>query len=205
MYKFLQECKGVKVGVLGGTFNPIHFGHLLIAEHVRDNFQLDRIYFIPTHFPPHKNFKQEVTDKQRLEMIQLACEDNPYFFVSDMELRRGGVSYTIDTIKEMYDILDIEGRIYFIIGGDLVKDLPSWKNFNELKEEINIVAVDREDQHAEDYKDIFPFLDTVKSIPFFVTSTRIRNRIKNGKTIKYLVPNKVEQYILSNQLYKGHP
>lgn len=191
------------VGVLGGTFNPIHFGHLLIAEHVRDSFNLDRVYFIPTHLPPHKGFVPEVSDKQRLDMVELACEDNPHFFVSDMELKRGGISYTIDTIKEMYQTLDVKNRIYFIIGGDLVKDLPSWKNFNELKEKINIVAVDREDEHAEDYKEMFPFLDTVDSIPFFVTSTAIRHRIKNRKTIKYLVPKKVEHYILSQGLYKG--
>lgn len=193
----------MKVGVLGGTFNPIHSGHLLIAEHVRDHFNLDRIYFIPTNSPPHKSLKKEVTDEQRLEMIQLACEDNPSFYVSDIEIRRGGLSYTIDTIEELYKLHDIDGKIYFIIGGDLLKDLTTWKDFHTLKNKINIVTVDREKELTEDYLNQFPFLVSVDSTPFYVSSTDIRYRIKSGKSIKYLVPNKVEQYIHNHHLYKG--
>ena len=192
----------MKLGILGGTFNPIHNGHLLIAEEVRSYFHLDKILFIPTKSPPHKEFTPQVSDNHRIDMVQRAIETNNHFSMSDIEINRGGVSYTIETIKALYDQQTIEDRIYLIIGGDLIQDITSWRNYEELIQLVNLVVVNRDEHLPKNYVDQFPYIFPLQTLNFSVTSTLIRERLSTGNSIKYLVPELVEEYILKHQLYK---
>ncbi len=193
----------MKLAVLGGTFNPIHNGHLLIAEESRIIFEFDKVLFIPTNIPPHKDFTQRITDDQRMEMISLAIASNPFFESSDMEIKRGGVSYTIDTVNELYQNYEIEGKIHLILGGDLINDLFTWRSYEELVKKVQLVVVNRGNYKiSKDIEDL-PFIQTTKTTPFHVTSTLIRERILEEKSIRYLVPESVENYIRTNNLYQN--
>ncbi len=192
----------MKLGILGGSFNPIHTGHLLIAEHVRDHLKLDQIDFIPAKIPPHKDLASDTSDEDRFNMVQLAVEDNPYFKASRTEIERGGISYTIDTIHQTMRDRDIEDKVYLIIGGDLIKDIYKWKGYQELITLAQIVVVSREGDLAENYLPDYPFIQSVETVPFYVTSTLVRKRVAEGKSIKYLVPEQVENYIYLHHLYQ---
>ncbi len=192
----------MKIGILGGTFNPIHNGHLLMAEEVRLTFNLDRVYFIPVSIPPHKGYKPLISDSDRLRLIELAIEFNPYFYVSDIEIKRGGISYTIDTVKSFYSSLVIEDKIYLLIGADLIKDITTWMSYKELIEKVNLVVISRTSFKAESYKKDFSYIIPFNSTGFNVSSSLIRQRLLEGYSIKYLVPYKVEDYINSKGLYR---
>ncbi|GMT50371.1 MAG: putative nicotinate-nucleotide adenylyltransferase [bacterium] len=192
----------MKSGILGGSFNPIHTGHLLIAEHVRDCFKLDQIVFIPAKTPPHKDIAPGISDEDRFNMVQLAVEGNPGFKASRMELERGGISYTIDTIRQIIFDTKIEGKIHLIIGGDLIKDIYKWRDYQDLITLVQIVVVNREGDLAENYFSEYPFIQSLETVAFYVTSTLVRERVAEGKSIKYLVPEKVENYIYRHHLYQ---
>jgi nicotinate-nucleotide adenylyltransferase len=192
-----------KIGILGGTFNPIHNGHLLIAELVREQYSLDKILFIPTFIPPHKNYKPQISTDKRITLIQLAIQNNPFFECFDYEIKKGGISYTIDTIKYIYQTRDIIDKVHLIIGADLLKDFHTWKDFGRLIELVQIVALNRDNVNAIEYFSQFQFIKFADSIEFNITSTLIRDRIEKGKSIKYLVPEEVEKFILSKNLYKS--
>jgi len=192
----------LKIAILGGTFNPIHNGHLLIAELVKDEYNLDVVYFIPANIPPHKDFKPIISDNHRIKLIELAIESNPHFKISDIEIKRGGISYTIDTINYFYSNFDIENRIFLIIGGDLIKDIYTWKEYDKLLSIVDIVVVNRGNNDVENNLKEFPFIKTISSIKFSVSSTLVRDRISKDLSIKYLVPDRVEEYIKTNKLYK---
>ncbi|MDH5680441.1 MAG: nicotinate (nicotinamide) nucleotide adenylyltransferase [Spirochaetota bacterium] len=189
------------MGVLGGSFNPIHSGHLLMAESARIACALDKVLFIPANIPPHKDFTPEISDGDRLKLIRLAIRGNPHFDLSDMELKRGGVSYTIDTVKALYLQLNPKDRIYLILGGDLVEELATWKHYEDLKSLVDIVVVEREGEMGESYEE-YDITHRVPGVGFNVSSSRIRERLAGGQSIKYLVPEKVEDYILSRGLYR---
>ncbi len=193
----------MKLGVLGGTFNPVHTGHLLIAETVREYFFLDKLLFVPANVPPHKQFSPDITDAERLKLIETAIESNPFFQLSDIELQRGGVSFTIDTVNYLYQQYSIEEKIYFIIGADLLKDLKTWHKYDELIQLINLVVVNRDKNNAKEYMSVFPFINTLELPAFSVSSSLIRKKLKQGKSIKYLVPEKVDDYIKAKKLYQS--
>ncbi len=195
----------MKLGILGGSFNPIHTGHLLIAEHVRDHLKLDQIDFIPAKIPPHKDLTSDISDEDRLSMVQLAVEGSSYFKASGIEIERGGISYTIDTIRQTMKDRDIEDKVYLIIGGDLIKDIYRWKGYQELITMVQIVVVSRERELAENYLLKYPFIQSVETVPFYITSTLVRKRVMEGKSIKYLVPEQVENYIYRYHLYQREP
>ncbi|GGM31046.1 nicotinate-nucleotide adenylyltransferase [Paraliobacillus quinghaiensis] len=187
-----------KVGILGGTFDPPHIGHLMIAEEVHDQLKLDEVWFIPSYEPPHK--EAGGTDIQnRIAMVEAAIEDNDHFTLSTIEVDRAGKSYTFDTIKllnEKYQ--DI--KFYFIIGADMVEYLPKWYRIEELIKLIQFVGVKRP---MHNLKTDFPVCEI--DIPVMdISSTMIRERIKNGKSIKYFVPSKVLQIIKEHQLYESN-
>ena len=190
----------MRLGILGGSFNPIHSGHLLMAESARIACALDKVLFIPANIPPHKDFTPEISDGDRLKLIRLAIRGNPHFDLSDMELKRGGVSYTIDTVKALYLQLNPKDRIYLILGGDLVEELATWKHYEDLKSLVDIVVVEREGEMGESYKE-YDITHRVPGVGFNVSSSLIRERLAGGQSIKYLVPEKVEDYILSRGLY----
>jgi len=199
-----------KIGLFGGTFNPVHLGHLRLAEDVREKFGLDRIVFIPTNLPPHKPFSDDITSSHRVRMIELAIAGNKNFICDDVEIRRGGVSYTIDTVLYVYENYTFKGRPFFILGSDLVGDIQTWKSFSRLVELLRFVVLMRDDIRINKIREIFMNVAVNGSevaIDFFserkmdITSSDIRNRVKTKRSIRYLVAEKVYGYIYENNLY----
>ena len=192
----------MKIAILGGTFNPIHIGHLMLAEDVRKEFGYDKILFIPACVPPHKIYQACVSDADRLEMIRLAISDNPYFDVDTCELERKGVSYTIDTIYDLESRYQdrIEGKIGLIIGDDLLSGFESWHLADALALRVRLI-VGRRLSSVLPMESKFPFSPLSNSI-LPISSSDIRNRIKNNKSWRYLVPDSVFQYINDRNLYE---
>lgn len=193
----LQTERSLKVGILGGTFNPPHLGHLIIAEQVRSTLALDRILFLPTAIPPHQSGKSTLAANHRVNMLQLALQDNDEFVVSTIETDQGGKNYTIDTIKklqESYPTVDF----YFIIGADMVEDLPNWHQVDQLVKMVPLVAVKRPGYSLESE---FPLL--VVDVPeIAISSSELRQMVAKGQSIRYLVPADVRFYIEQEGLYQ---
>ncbi|AEV95389.1 nicotinate-nucleotide adenylyltransferase [Pediococcus claussenii] len=192
----IEIQKKHRVGLIGGTFNPPHIAHLMIADQVGKQLGLDHVEFIPDYLPPHVDSKDAIEAKHRVEMVRLAIEDNPMFQLNLIEIERGGKSFTYNTIQELKR-RHPETEYYFIIGGDMVQYLPKWHKIKELSKMVNFVGVER------------PKFEQVSAYPVIwvdapnldLSSTDIRNNIKHGRSIKYLVPKKVEEYIKENSLY----
>ena len=199
----------MKIGIMGGTFNPIHHGHLILSEYIRTEAGLDKIVFIPTGLPPHKVGEEILEGRIRLEMVQLAIRNNPYFTWSDMEIRRKKTSYTIDTIGELKRLYD-KAQLYLIIGADNLLSIHTWKDYKRVLEEVNIIVANRLGSKrllvVEEIERLNNSLGVnIKNInsPIIeISSTEIRERVRQNKSIKYLVPELVEDYILRNNLYK---
>ncbi|NLB82074.1 MAG: nicotinate-nucleotide adenylyltransferase [Clostridiaceae bacterium] len=198
-----------RIGLIGGTFDPIHYGHLFIAENAKHLFELDKVLFIPTGLSPHKS-KKDVTDKRhRFNMTQLAIVENDGFEISDIEYENPEISYTIDTVgalKAQYPNTDL----YYITGTDWLYGITSWKNFRALAGMIEFISFNRKTkddrnigkvskQIADDYG---AKIHILKAPIIEVSSTEIRRRIKQNLPIRYMLPDNVEQYINSNKLYK---
>ncbi len=189
-----------KIGLLGGSFNPIHIGHLILANTVLESLQLDFIIFIPCNIQPLKPESSLIDANARLEMIKLAIENNNKFSVSDIEINRGGKSYTIETIKYFKNLYD---DLYFIIGADNIKDFDNWKDPDDIILLAKIVVTNRggiKFSLPQKLRDKEVLVIKIPNIE--ISSTDIRERIKNNKSIKYFVPEKVEEFILNNNLYK---
>lgn len=186
----------LKVGILGGTFDPPHNGHLLIANEVLSTLQLDEIWFLPNQEPPHKKKSESISNEDRLQMLELAIGGNDAFRVETMELHRKGPSYTVDTMKMMNN--QYPGyQFFFIIGADMIEYLPKWHKIDELIKLVQFVGVERPSYSSQtDYPVLYvdvPALD--------VSSSMIRDRVKNGKTVRYLLPDSVIQFIEEKHLY----
>jgi nicotinate-nucleotide adenylyltransferase len=196
----------MKIAVLGGTFNPIHYAHLIIAEEVRDRLSMDKVLFIPTYIPPHKDVKPEekIKEEHRVNMVKIAIKDNPFFDIDLYEIEQKGVSYTHKTLKHLYQKYETEKKILFIIGADLIPELYKWKNFDELIELCSFVALERGDIQPKYYTDQYPFLLILDNdISMDVSSTGIRKRVRENRSVRYLLPNKdVESYLIEHKLYK---
>lgn len=188
----------MKIGILGGTFNPIHIGHLILAEEVREKLSLERIIFVPTYLPPHKDNSDIAKAQDRYQMIKLAIKNNRYFLLSDIEIRRDGRSYTIDTVKEFKKIYPND-ELYFITGSDLLKYLDEWK---DLKEIINLVEFIVATRPGYPLEQMPPYIKTVAIRPVDVSAFEIRKRIKENKSFRYLVPEAVFKYINKKGLYR---
>ena len=196
-----------KIGILGGTFDPIHVGHLYMAEAVFTGMGLAKVGFIPAYVPPHKLEQDFAPAEDRYMMTKLAVASNPHFSVSDMELRRTGISYTIDTIKELHLLYPTE-ELFFIIGADSVAQLHTWHNIEEMLEITTFVAAGRPGYEGvmdevvshlgERAREKIILLDTPQ---YDISSTDIRNRIKSGASLAGLVPEAVERYIYDHGLY----
>ncbi len=197
----------LKYGILGGTFNPIHYAHLFIANEVRELFELDKIIFMPTGTPPHKS-NLNIDAFHRYTMTKLAIADNNIFSVTDIEVLNQDISYTVDTMKRIKDHHpDID--FYFITGTDEILSLHTWKDPKTLLSLCKFVSVNRPNYANEDLEEkIKEITDKFGGEIFIVngpeiniSSTQIRERVKQGKTIRYLVPKEVNDYILKNKLY----
>ncbi|MBH0229943.1 nicotinate-nucleotide adenylyltransferase [Halobacillus yeomjeoni] len=184
-----------RIGILGGTFDPPHQGHLVMAEFVRDQMVLDEVWFIPSHDPPHKE-GAVVPSEARLEMVEIAVANNPFFKVCDIELKRKGTSYTIDTIKELNDLY-ADDEFYFIIGGDMVEHLPKWHRIEELKRIVKFVGVKRP---GYEWKPEIP-VESVEIPLLDISSTYIRSKVGRNESVRYLVPDLVNDFIKERGLY----
>ncbi|GIO85408.1 putative nicotinate-nucleotide adenylyltransferase [Paenibacillus faecis] len=195
-----------RVGIMGGAFDPVHLGHLLAAEAAREQYGLEEVWFMPSHIPPHKH-QAGVSGKQRLEMVEAATRANPAFKPLDLELRRGGVSYTVDTIRELrreHPDLDL----YFIIGADMVNYLPKWEGIEELTGMLKFIGLQRPGSFLE--LDALP--DHIQQavhladMPLVdISSSLVRKRLASGKSVRYMVPDEVHEYIVRSGLYGLQP
>lgn len=187
-----------RVGILGGTFNPVHIGHLTVAQMVHEQLKLDEVIFVPSHLPPHKSKNGVASPKDRFHMLHLAIKDNPKFKISDFEVNNSGKSYSINTVRHFRDSYLPRTKLYFIIGSDLLPSLHTWKNIDQLVRLVTFVAVSRPGFEGVQSKIKVKQI----SIPGLQTSSSyVRQRLVKGKTVKYLVPDKVLNYIAQKKLY----
>ena len=199
---------GKGIGILGGTFDPVHIGHLRMADAVYKCMDLEQVMFIPAYVAPHKVGMDIAPADDRYAMTKLAIEPYSYFTVSDLELRRSGVSYTVDTLRELHRQYP-EKQLYFIIGADSVEQLHTWNNIEEMLQLATFVGAGRPGYEGimdnvvknlgEEARQHIMLLNTPE---YDVSSTDIRERIREGASLMNLVPKVVEDYIYAHGLYK---
>jgi len=213
----------MRIGLFGGSFNPIHFGHLRAAEEDREAMALDLVYFVPAASPPHKPQIELAPPEHRLQMVRLATKGNRHFMVSDVELRRSGSSFTIDTLRYFRTTMRGQAQLHLIMGGDQFEELDTWKEADELVKSCNIVVHTRlsdqqpvepslgplavlkrfgyiEDKHHY----VHPSGHTVTFVAttfFPISATLIRRKIAARESIRYLVPGDIVDYIQRHSLY----
>ncbi len=196
------------IGIMGGTFDPIHYGHLAAAEAARFSFSLNKVIFVPTAYPPHKK-KQGVTDPQiRYTMTEMAISTNPKFEISSVELRRKGPSYTVDTLREFRELY--KGvQMYFITGADAILEIFTWKDVDALLKISQFIAVTRPGYKQKELDEIIKAIKSrynkivhVLSVPAVaISSSEIRKLCKRQRPIKYLLPESVEEFIYEHGVY----
>lgn len=193
----------MKVGIFGGTFNPPHFGHLIVVETVCDQLQFDKILFVPSANPPNKNDRSVAPARDRMEMTRLAIQGNTRFDISDIEIRRKGISYTVQTVSELVELYP-KTDLSLIIGADNLIEFQTWKSPDEILSRVQLVAMTRPGFPADQDRGKYSRFVTFVHVPQIgISGTDIRRRIKSGRTIRYLVPHQVEEYIVSRGLYRG--
>lgn len=194
-----------RIGIFGGTFNPIHTAHLIMAEDVRQQVHLDKVLFIPSANPPHKNSNGLLDANTRLDMINLAIEHNEYFYSSDIEIQSAqhSKSYTVDTLLALRNkYKDEQTKLYLIIGMDNLAELHTWKEPGKLFALAEVIVINRPGFFVQDVKNDYGRQVTyVPGLNIDISSTEIRHRIKENRSIKYLVPENVEKFIIENKLY----
>lgn len=198
-----------RVGVFGGTFDPIHIGHLVAAEEVRVVCGLSRVVFVPAGAPPHKLAQEITSPEHRLAMVELALQDNPYFTVSSIDIDRPGPSYTVDMLSLLHQKWGGDTDIYFIMGRDSLADLPKWHEPQRLLDLAYLVCVDRP-RYEVDMDALERTIPGVTQRLVFVnipgiafSSSDIQRRVRSGRPIKYQLPEAVEAYIYAQNLYNS--
>jgi len=191
----------MKICIFGGTFDPPHIGHLLVAQTVCEAENFDKILFMPANKPPHKKNISRVKD--RLNMLNIAIEGNPNFEISDMEIKRGGVSYTIETLKTMKSsVVKEDDELFYLIGSDSLLELDTWKKPREILNNCNVLVAIRPGFRPSDIPAWILHRIQFANIPRFeISSSNIRTRWRENKTIRYLVTLPVWEYINQNKLY----
>ena len=199
-----------KIGILGGTFDPVHLGHLIIAEEVSSNLGLDKILFVPAGVPWMRENEGVSAGKHRLNMVDLAVKSNPHFQSSSIEIDRQGVTYTADTLETLREDLDHEVELSFIMGMDVLEKFHLWKSPETVVELCSLVIVNRPGNQAVDVNEVvkkYPEAGAklrIINVPRMeISSSEIRERVRQEKSLKYLVSEEVIEYIDQNNLYKG--
>ena len=196
----------MRLGILGGTFNPPHLGHLVCSQEAYRELQLDRVMLIPARIPPHKPVEHEPGPEHRLELCRLAVADDDRFEVSAIELGRDGPSYTVDTLKELTSKASTS-ELFLIVGGDIAAGLPSWREPERVLELATLAIAKRRGTSRASVESSLHELNGGGRAHFFqmprigVSSTMIRRRVRAGQPIRYLVPDRVAEYIEQHQLY----
>ena len=213
----------MRVAMLGGTFNPVHYGHMRVAEEAREALSLDMVIFVPTFITPHKADEQAIPGEVRLEMVQLAISGNPYFNASDVEIKRGGMSYTIDTVRELKG-KDKDLDCSLIVGNDSFNDITAWREYEELLTLTSFIVVRRPGYPVKKPAEALPvelarkFWYDSKAGSFMssfgtgitylgttlldISSSDIRRRVREGGSIRYLLPRPLEEFISKHGLYR---
>ena len=217
--------QSARLGILGGTFNPIHLGHLRGADEAREALHLDGVCFVPVAIPPHKSERIEVPANHRLEFVRLAIENNPAFSISDVELQREGKSYSVETVRH-FRRQNPTADLFFIVGLDSFLEITTWKRYKELFSLCHFVALSRPGLSRPQLTDLTPreFWETFRpgenadhwvhgpsghstyflNRPFMdISSSEIRDRIRRGISVRYMMPERVEAYVLERQFYIG--
>ena len=197
-----------KVGILGGTFNPVHIGHLILAETAYETFGLEYVLLMPNGNPPHKELKSKDRGIHRMNMLKLAVRDNPHLQTSSFELDRTGVIYTYKTL-ELLKKEHPDTKYYFILGADSLFDLEKWQKPDSICKNATLLAAVRDELGKERVKQQIALLEREFQAEIYLMDTpnlsfsshNIRERIKNGKTVTYYIPKEVEEYIHKNNLY----
>jgi nicotinate-nucleotide adenylyltransferase len=193
----------VNVGLLGGSFDPVHVGHLIVGQEAADVLGLDALYFVPCRLPPHKPDRTLASAHHRLRMLVDSSRDNPRFAVSDVELNRAGPSYSVDTLRAFREILGARSALYFVVGMDSLVDMRTWRTPETIFDIATVVAVSRPGFRWEDAPAGF----REKAVPLDLTqvdvsSSRVRRFVREGRSIRYLVPPGVAGYIQREGLYR---
>lgn len=202
----------MRLGVFGGTFDPIHWGHLILAEQCREQRRLDKVLFVPAGQPPHKLAGQITAGKLRREMVELAIAGNATFAVSDVELRRPGPSYTVETLRELRR--EYAGdELFLLIGSDSLSELPQWRDPAKVAELASLVVVTRPGAPLTDLRGLEGVLtaeqigrvrENVVEMPLVgISATDLRQRVFEGRSVRYLVPRAVEMFIETHGLYQS--
>ncbi len=213
----------MKLGILGGTFDPIHFGHLRVAEEVGEELGLECVYLIPAALPPHKDGKPVSPFQHRMAMTRIAVEGSLLLEALDLEGRRQGLSYSIETLREFRQLFKGNFEVFFIIGMDAFLEIGTWKEYRALFDYAHFMVINRPGSQSQDLE---PFLTSLEVgfekdghkfvVPsgnhlifrettlMDISSTDIRNRVVEGKTIRFMLPETVREYIMENRLYMTH-
>lgn len=190
-----------KIGILGGTFDPPHLAHLIIAQEVLENLRLDQIWFIPCYMPPHKKNDSVSGPVHRIRMLKLALAGHDRFRICEIEIKRKGISFTVDTLREL-SLLKPEKRLYLILGSDNLKLLPSWKEPEEIFRLAQVVVV-RRSEFGYSKGDRWISKAVCVEVPRLeISSSQIRQKVKSGRSISSWVPEKVWRYIERHKLYR---
>jgi nicotinate-nucleotide adenylyltransferase len=200
----------MRLGVFGGTFDPVHVGHLVLAEQCREQCELDQMWFIPSGQPPHKRQAPLTTGRMRAEMLEFAIAGHPGFIVSGIELDRAGPTYTVETLEQLHEE-DAARELFFLMGADSLADLAGWREPERIAELATIVAVNRGDRPLPDPAALVHLVgERIAGRVQFVTmpgidlsASDLRRRVREGRSLRYLVPRPVEIYIHEHRLYRG--
>ncbi|SHE77189.1 nicotinate-nucleotide adenylyltransferase [Seinonella peptonophila] len=193
----------MRIGILGGTFDPIHIGHLLMAEQALQAYQLNEVWFIPAATPPHKIGRSITAAHHRLEMVRLAVLEHPQFRVNELEYHRPGPSYTVETIENLHSIYS-ENDFFLIIGADTVIDLPNWYKIEKILQMTQVIGIHRP---GVDLSKISPSVAPAirwveQGIEINISSSFIRKHIHNSRVLRYVVSERVYQYMKEYSLYE---
>jgi len=201
----------MRLGILGGTFDPVHYGHLLLAECCREQRKLDEVWFLPAAVPPHKQNLELSAAEHRIDMLELAIAGHPAFAVCRYEIERGGVNYTFETLAHFHEE-DPRRELFFLLGADMLRDLPHWRNSARILELAVPVAVRRPGAGELDFAELAPFAaperiaqiraNQVEMPEIGISGSEIRRRAAAGLSIRYQTPRAVEKYIESHGLYR---
>jgi len=203
----------LRLGVMGGTFDPIHYGHLVTAEEAVYQFELDSVLFIPSARPPHKTGVKSSSPADRLKMVELAIEDNVTLAASTLEIERAGPSYTVDTLRELHGQYGSEAMLFFITGADAILEILTWKEPETVLSESVFIAATRPGYPLRKLQDALPALNSrgepaianvrVMEVPALaISSTDIRERVGSGRPFRYMVPQAVWSYVCEKGLYR---
>ncbi|NQT90271.1 MAG: nicotinate-nucleotide adenylyltransferase [Candidatus Omnitrophica bacterium] len=189
----------MRIGILGGSFNPVHSGHLNLAEDARRILDLEKVVFVPAYEPPHKSPDLLIDCEDRFRMLELAVRKNPAFEVSRYEIEKKTKSYTIETIEYLKEFYTADAELFFLIGADSLKELDTWKDVDRLSRLCHFVVCDRPG-FSKDTK--YPWVEAIEIRPVDISSTQIRKMVKAGEDIGEFVPQAVSDYISKNTLYR---